>query len=171
MNVRNLHIRDLYTLRPLRAVFGGMRPQDVTAQHVYQYMDIRNAPVAANRGKSLLSAIFNYAVRKGIVASNPCRQVTRLTEKPRTRYIRDNEYEAVWNIAPPMIRCAMDLAYITGLRQGDILALNFRDHVKKDGLQVTTGKTGTRVWFSWDAGLTEVVERCKKARGKSEART
>ena len=91
---------------PLRAFFGQMRADDVRPQHIYQYLDVRGqkAPVQANREKSLLSHIFTMAIRWGAVDHNPCREVKRLPEKPRDRYIEDAELEAFCTIAPDIIK-------------------------------------------------------------------
>ncbi len=156
---------NLNEIRKLRKVFGRMRPRDVTPQDIYAYMDARNAPVAANREKALLSDVFNYAIRWGVVSDNPCRRVKRNPARPRTRYVEDKEYKAVWDIAPPMIQCAMDLGYLTGLRLGDLLKLT-RDNVRKDGLYVITGKTGTKQLFERTPELENVLGRCKALRGK-----
>ena len=153
-------------IRTLRAVFGRMCPEEVTPQDIYAYMDARKAPTAANREKALLSDIFNYAIRWGVVANNPCRHVKRNPEKPRDRYVEDSELKAVWNLAPPILRCAMEFAIMTSLRLGDILRLNIRDNIRKEGLYVKTGKTGKKLLFTWSRELRNLVERCKALRGK-----
>ncbi len=157
---------NLNEVRTLRKVFGRMRPSDVRPQDIYAYMDARNAPVAANREKALLSNVFAYGIRWGVITDNPCRHVKRNPEKPRGRYIEDGEYEAVWKLAPPVIQCIMDLGYMTGLRLGDLLKLNIRDNVHKDGLYVVTGKTGRKQKFDWTPELRDVTARCKTLRGK-----
>ena len=78
-------------------------------------------------------------VRWGIVESNPCKVVKSFTEKPRDRYVEDWEYQAVIALASPVLRAAMEIAAITGMRQGDILKLRHADltdtgppHPRKD---------------------------------------
>lgn len=61
--------------------------------------------------------------------------------KPRRRYVTEAEYEAAYRGMPVMVQCAMDLAVLTGLRPGDLLALE-RDNVTDEGLEVATRKTG-----------------------------
>ena len=58
-------------LRFLRHAFGHMNPNSITPQDIYAYMDARKAPVRANREKALLSHVFSYAIRWGVVADNP----------------------------------------------------------------------------------------------------
>lgn len=150
---------------PLKKVFGHMEPHEITPTYIYQYMDARPA-VASNREIALLSSVFKFAIRIGAASENPCKFVSRNPERPRDRNVEDHEYEHVYAIAPPVIQCAMDIARQTGLRLSDILKLNKREHINKDGLLVPTGKTGRRMLFEWTDGLRATVERCQSLRGK-----
>lgn len=80
--------------------------------------------------------------------------------------MEDSELEAVWNLAPPILRCAIELAIMTSLRLGDILRLNIRDNIRKERLYVETGKTRKKLLFTWSHELRNLVERCKALRGK-----
>lgn len=151
-------------LVPIKAAFGHMEPHEVTPTAIYQYMDARPR-IAANREVALLSAIFGFAIRIGAASENPCRQVSRNTEKPRDRFIEDAEYQAIYDMASPAIKCAMDLARHTGLRLSDLLKLNERENVRDGGLYVETGKTGRKLLFEWNDGLLATLERCRKLRG------
>ena len=82
----------------LRAVFGEVPPREITATHVFEYRNARGqqSVVQANREKSLLSSVMTKAVEWGVVGNNPCKQVPRLAEKKRERYIADHEYSSVY---------------------------------------------------------------------------
>jgi integrase len=149
----------------LRAVFGRMHPQDLTAQDIYRYLDERGrtAPVRANREIALLSHILRKAVRWGVLAESPAIHIERHRERPRDRDIRMEEFQAVYAIASPTIQVAMDLAVITGLRQGDILQLRLQD-ITDEGLTVQTSKTGKRLLFELTPGLRETVDRARSLR-------
>ena len=148
-------------MKYLRYAFGHMRPDAVTPQDVYAFMDARGAPIRANREKALLSHVFSYAIRWGAVADNPCRLVKRNPEKPRRRYISDIEFKAVYDIAPLSIQAAMKLALITGLRQGDLLSLRLQN-ITDDGLLVETGKTGKRLLFQWSEDMRQAIDQAKQ---------
>ena len=45
----------------------------------------------------------------------------------------ETEYAAAYKAMRPMVQCAMDLAVLTGLRRGDLLALT-RANLNDDGL-------------------------------------
>lgn len=154
---------NLRELALLRQAFGHMHPHQVKPRHIYAYMDARQAPVRANREKALLSHVFRHAIQWGIVESNPCRFVSGASEKPRTRYVTDVEFWSVYELAPPAVACAMRLALLTGLRQGDVLRLRYSDYTD-DGLEVTTSKTGKRLLFESTPELSAAVDEAKALR-------
>ena len=135
----------------------------VRPMHIAKYLDVRGvkAPVRANREISLLSHIFSYGMRWGMVDANPCIGVAKHTEKGRDRYVSDAEFEGVKNLASPLIATLMDFAYLTALRKGDIRALRL-DQISDDGIIIKQAKTGAKQLYEWTPGLREVVERAKK---------
>lgn len=155
----------LNELKRLAEVFGGMRPSDIEPRHVYKYLDLRGrkAPVAANREKARLSAVLSYAVRWGLISVNPCKQVERLPEKPRDRYVTDAEYALAYQNAGEALQVLMDAALLTGLRAGDLQRLTL-DAVRDDGLYVETNKTGKSIIIEWSEALREVVDRARQLR-------
>lgn len=137
------YLNNLKEAKPLRRVFGLMDPQDVLPKDIYAYRRERGKAVASNREIALLSSIFQYALDLGVCNANPCRQVRRLKETPRDRAVSWDDYNAVHARAAPMMQCAMDLAYMTGLRQGRILRIHLND-IQADGLHASTGKLKPR---------------------------
>jgi integrase len=140
--------------------FGHMTPEKVTPQHIYQYIDARGAPVRANREKALLSHVFKYAIRWGLVGDNPCRLVSRNPEKPRRRYVEDWEFTSVYERAPEAMKAAMVLAILTGMRQQDLLCLTL-PQCQEDGIHVEQKKTKRRQIFEWTPALRETVNHAK----------
>ncbi len=157
---------NLRQLALLRQAFGHMAPEQVEPHYIYAYMDAREAPVAANREKSLLSHVYSYAIRWGVAGDNPCRLVKRNPEKPRGRYVSDGEFTAVYDMASPQIQVIMDLALITGLRMGDVLALQLQS-ITDAGLEVRTAKTGKSLLFEWTPALRAAVDQAIALRGNA----
>ena len=148
----------------LRTVFGRMVPKAITPIHVYQLRDklaVKSGSVHANHHIKTLKHIFSKAIEWGAVTTNPAREVRRLSVAPRDRYVDDWEYLAVYSVAPPVFQVAMDLAVLTGLRRGDLLALT-RSQIKDDGIHVQTSKTGKKLIIEWNEELRAVVARAKK---------
>jgi len=89
--------------------------------------------------------------------------VRKLRLPKRERYVDDWEYEAVHSIAKPMMQVAMDLALLTGLCRGDLLALT-RDNFTEDGLLVRTSKTGVPLMIEWTDDLNAVISKALRIR-------
>ncbi|RYU56352.1 integrase [Methylolobus aquaticus] len=151
-------------LANLRLAFGHMRPSALKTKHVYAYLDARGqtARVRANRERSLLSHVYKYAIRWGLVEHNPCAGVMGHKETPRRRYVTDEDYLAVHQLASPIIQSTMEVAIITGMRQGDILSLQ-RHQLQDDGIHVTPAKTkdrtGRKQIFEWTPGLRAAINQ------------
>jgi integrase len=146
-------VRDqLLELDRLGKVFGHMRPLDVEPSDCWGYYTARGSGSAAHHEVRLLSNVFTWARRWGVVTINPARGLGLKTPKPRTRYITDAEFLVVRELAPVMIGYAMDLALLTGLRQGDILSLE-RRHLTDQGIDIQTSKTGRKLVIEWNEEL------------------
>lgn len=147
----------------LTKVFGPMKPEDITANDVWEFMQARGqkSRVRANRERSLLQDIMRHAIMWGHCKDNPVREVKPFKEQPRTRYVTDAEFDAVKAISPPVVAAMMDLARLTGQRRGDLLALR-RDAITDDGLVVCQGKTArskpVRICIGWTPALRAAVD-------------
>lgn len=148
-------------LAKLRSVFDAAPIDAITPQHIAQYRDNRmtrartlkdgtvvpakRATVAANRELALFSHIFNKGREWGYTAkTNPCAGVAKNKEAPRDFYADDDVWTAVRNCAAIELQDAMDLAYLSGQRPGDVLRFTQRDIVD-DALTVQQGKTSKRL--------------------------
>lgn len=152
-------------LTKLAKVFGEMIPDDVTTQHIYKYMDARamRSPTGARQEVTLLHHVYVKAIRWGAATRNPAAGVEKPRSKPRDRYVTDEEFDAVHQLASPQLKVAMDLALLTALRKGDLLKLT-RDNLTDDGLLVQTSKTGKGLLFSYSPALKRVLAESKKLR-------
>ena len=159
--------------KKLQAVFGAAAPEVVTAPIVRQFMDRRGqtSKTRANREKALLSSAWSWNYERGITAMpNPCEKVKPFKEAARDRYVTDEEYEAVFNLAPLHIQIAMEIAYLCAARQGDVLDLRRgrKDQTQpepgqtavilKQGIYIRQGKTGVRQIKLWTPRLLAAVK-------------
>ena len=154
--------KDLEYLQRLESVFGDAPPTGIRPIHIYKYLD-RRPPVTGNRELSLLSDVMRKAIRWGALEGNPCIGIERNKETPRKRYVTDDEFWDVWELASPVVRLAMELDLMLGLRPGDLLSLN-RHHLKENGILIETSKTGQALLFAWTDELVEAVDRAKRLR-------
>lgn len=145
--------RDDYAdaIEKLSAFFGRMDPGSVKPHHVGEYLDIglqAGRAVRANREKAALSSCYTWLVRNGVVDSNPCSGVKRNSESKRDRWISDDEFHAVYEIAGPAVRAWMVLIYRTLQRPSDILSWTRKNIVVREGrklLEFRQSKTGKQM--------------------------
>lgn len=131
--------------------------------NVRQYLHWRrDAPVRANREKALLSHVWNFARASGYTdLPNPCAGIKGNREAGRDQYIDDSQYSAIWDVADACLRDAMDLAYLTGQRPGDVLKLSEMD-VRDGVLHIDQGKTGTKLRIEVTGALADVLARVRE---------
>ncbi|MFJ2986579.1 tyrosine-type recombinase/integrase [Collimonas sp. NPDC087041] len=128
-------------IRQLRKGFDTAPIDALTPQLIARYRDTRSAKVRANREITLLSHIFNMAREWGYTAKeNPCRGVRKNKEAPRDFYADKEVWDAVYAVAAEELRDAMDVAYLTGQRPGDVLKMMLTD-IRNGALEVRQGKT------------------------------
>lgn len=145
----------------------------IQPQHVKQYLKWRkSAPVSANREKSLLSAIWNYAREEGYTAlANPCAGVKGNKEKGRVDvYIEDSVFQAAYDVADIGLKDAMDLAYLTGQRVGDTLRMDERD-IRDGNIAITQSKTKAKRRIEIVGELAALIDRIKARKAGHKVRS
>jgi integrase len=136
---------NIYELKQLRTVFDSAPIDAITPAMIAQYRDSRSAKTRANREIALLSHVFNTAREWGLTTrDNPCLGVRKNKEKPRDFYANETVWQSVYEEAPPELKDAMDLAYLTGQRPSDVLSMR-KDDMEGIYLMVSQGKTGKRL--------------------------
>ena len=98
-------------------------------------------------------------------ATNPCAGVETLGESGRDVYVEESIYKAVWKAANEPLRDAMDLAYLTGQRPADTVAMTEHDIVGSY-LRVKQGKTGAKLRIEIVGELADVIARIRSRRNK-----
>ncbi len=108
-------------LKQLRPLFDEAPIDSITPSMIAGYRDARTAKVRANREIALLSHIFNMAREWGLTErENPCQGIRKNKETPRDYYANAVVWDAVYAMAEPELREAMDLGYLTGQRPADV---------------------------------------------------
>lgn len=163
---RRTQVDCLRHVQTLKDLWGDVPADQLTARMIGQWMNGGPAHGKIQRGKivSVLATMYKYAVGEWfIVDSNPTRDLRFPKAKHRTRYITDEEFSAVKAIASHRLRAAMDLALLTGQRQGDLLKMRW-DHIDVNErlIHLRQGKTGKRFAIRITEPLEEVLVRCKR---------
>ncbi len=151
------------------AVASAVRPADIAR---YLRVERADAPVAANRGVALLSNLFNVAVERGQIDRNPCREVRRNTESPRTRLVESAELQAFvdWALAQPdpstqVLVSMAQFAALAGSRRCEFLQLHW-PQVDDQIIRLTRGKqragqAARRELVGISTALAAVLERMR----------
>ncbi len=108
----------------------------------------------AKKAVSLLSSIYRYAIRLGLIEHNPCQYVELPADKKRTRFLNEDEYgrfgQAIRNIRQTTtydLACqAIMVLALTGCRRSEVLNLK-REEVDFKGrcLRLQSTKTGPQI--------------------------
>jgi hypothetical protein len=155
-----------YLFGILDQIFGHMAPGDLEPTHVAQYLErrkLKGAAVSGNRERACLSSVFEFAMRRGWVNSNPCRGVRRNREAPRKTLIESQDLRATLDRAPPHFARVMAFAYLTGVRMTDAIEMSL-SAVTEAGLKFTESKTGKSAVIGWTPTLRSLVREITKAR-------
>ena len=145
----------------LRKFCGHVLIDDLEPKHIGKFLDVTTGRIQRNRQVAVLSAVYAKCVGRWYCAKlNPCRDVERNPQKKRDRYVSHEEYAAVYAVMPPRMQVAMELALLTGQRQGDLLSLEW-SKVTDEGVLFQQGKTGKRLRVGLSPRLVAALERAK----------
>jgi len=155
-----------WLLKFLREYYSHMRPDEVTTKDCGLLLQSQKHGKAVRvRLLAVLSSVFSQAVGFWFVCErNPCRDVKRPPTGKRDRYINDEEYEIIKARMPLRHQIAMDLALLTGQRQGDLLSLKW-DQVGPEGIYFEPSKvrkkTKKKILVLYSPMLKETLARAK----------
>ena len=87
---------DALVQRHLIPQWGKLQAADISRTDVKAMMARIKAPIVANQTLAAASAIFAWAIREGIVKTNPCARVERNETTDRERVLSDSELPKFW---------------------------------------------------------------------------
>jgi len=147
--------------RRVKEAFAEFEPSQVKPVHVARFLDDNKAtPSMANLLRSFMKGAFDRAVRWGEADSNPVREIKNFKTAKRDRYITPDEYKSIRQHASPTLQSLMDVAYITGQRIGDVMAIRYAD-ITDAGVFVKQQKTGNKVLISMTPDLAASIEQAR----------
>ncbi len=146
-----------------------LRSMDVT--RYLREQEVAERPVAANKEVQCLSRMFRLAKTLwGYTEYNPVLQVEYNHEEPRSVYVSDADFMKIYEKAPPVLQCMMDLAQMHGARRGMLIRLTLAD-ISEHGLRVTINKKkrtdrARQQIIRWNDDLRSVIDRAIELRAK-----
>lgn len=151
-------------IKLLREFFSSPSPaplDQIKPPHIHALLKWKkDTPTTANRLKRVFSHMFNMARAWGYTErENPVRGIEGFALSKREVDISDKVYRAVWECASAPLRDAMDLAYLTGQRPGDVLS--FHEGMIVDGVFVIKkqAKTGKPLRIRVEGEFGKLLER------------
>lgn len=120
----------------------------------------KRSPNAANTFRKVMSGLFSWAMSVELVEVNPVDAVKSIRIKTDGHHTWTAEEIARFRQAFPvgtMARLAMEIAYYTGLRRGDVCRVG-RQHIKDNTLSYKTQKGGVWVHIPIMPGLQRVMD-------------
>jgi len=128
--------------------FGKVKPASIKPVHIYKYLDGRaaeGAPAKANKEIALLSAVLEFGRRKGVLETNPCRDIKYNKTRPDTRYVTPSELDLVVRVARErggmyvVAALCLRAAYLTVSRPDEMRKV-MRQAITPSGMEMAVGK-------------------------------
>jgi integrase len=144
----------------LRADFGQRVAAELKPRDFAAFIEVTTGRFNRNKRLAVLSAAFTQAVQRWYwLDRNVIRDVWRHPSKPRDRLVTDAEFASLHSVAPLRVQLMMDLALITGQRQGDLLKMRWTD-IKDGAWHIQQGKTGKRLAITLTPSLKRALGKC-----------
>jgi integrase len=137
-----------YEAKRILRTFGKVKPALIKPVHIYKYLDGRaaeGAPAKANKEIALLSAVLEFGRRKGVLETNPCRDIKYNKTRPDTRYVSPAELDLVMRVARErggmylVNALCLRAAYLTVSRPDEMRKIT-RQAKGPQGLEMLVGK-------------------------------
>jgi integrase len=173
---------DLARAVHLKSEFGNRKAAQVTPLMVDNFRIKMKKVVSERTGKpfsgssinkmvSLARRIYYLAMDAGMVKSNPFARRGTFKEEPKGHYIPDQEFWKIYKHLPDYLKPVIMVAYLTGMRRGEILKLKWdRVNLSEGYVDLTPDDTKTdeprRIYFGNMKELKDVfidAARKKKA--------
>jgi integrase len=146
------HAAERSYLVSARAEWRDRKAKDIARQDIIDFLDRRAkvAPIGANRTRTVLAALFGFAIDKGLLETTPVIKVAKPTKRERAkdRVLSDAEIRVVWraldSVDPPLA-AGLRVLLLTGQRPGQVTTmetgeLHDLDDPKKATWHIPVGK-------------------------------
>lgn len=148
--------------------FAEFRLDQIQAKHVqaflYENWIAKGKKRTAQRYRNVLNKIMKWSIVQGMRTDNPVEPVSVETPDSHDYYIPDSDFIAIRVHLSEMIRCFVDLCYLTGQRSTDIRLLRWtqiENGVIKFKPSKTKKSSGAKVDVPVTTAIQEVLDKVK----------
>lgn len=176
MNLRNTTYERLLQLRKrIYAAIGHLRMDKITPRQIQSFInslakDGANektgkplAPKTIRHNLSLISDVFGYAVKMGVVSDNPCSKVTlpKVEQKEKKIYTIEEvtKFLELLENEPLKYKVFFNLAVFSGFRRGELLGLEWKD-VDFDNCVISVRRTSC---YTTQKGIYTDITKTRKS--------
>ncbi len=164
---------DLLYFRSIMSFFGNRTFAEIPSLLIERFKRQRLTdglqPASVNRELAALSKIFRFAIQQAIATINPVSQVKKLIENnARTRFLSPAEEARLFDalLLNPTLSTIVSLAIHTGMRQGEILKLEWRDvDFSQSRLHIRDTKSGHDRYVPLNASARAALGDLPQTRG------
>lgn len=153
----------LNILKRLEIGFGAMRIDTLRPNQVANYLERRRKAgrggTRANREVAVLSAVHRFGMRNLWCEYNPVKGASRNTESPKERYVSNEQFLDAFNRSNEAFQDLIAIAYLTGVRQTDIIAWTRTGNLTPKGIQYVQSKTSKPHEVDWSNAVRFVIRR------------
>lgn len=143
--------------------FGHMRMDSLKPNQVAHFLERRKKAgkggTRANREVAVLASAYNFGMRNLYCEGNPCRGTARNTERPKKSPVSDEAFLGVFNRSNEPFQDLIAAAYLSGVRQTDVIAWSRTQHMRPAGIDYVQSKTGKPHLVKWSPALRYFVDR------------
>ena len=150
----------------------GLPATAIDRKAIADLLDIiaRRGPVTANRARTSLSALFSWAMQKGLHDANPVIGTETRKEKSRDRVLTGGELAIVWNaLSDSDYSDIIRLLILTGQRADEIAGLRWSE-IDFDGDMISLPGERTKNGRPHEIPMSAAVRHILWARPQSDAR-
>ena len=151
-----------YHLNQMRERFGHLSYRSMSRKYVMAYRDsMASTPATANHAIKVLALLFNYAMDRELIKTNPAARIKKLKTGDGWQPWPEAALERFHQQGRGAARVAFMLALYTGQRKGDVLAMRWSD-ITDGGIRVKQAKTGTELFIPIHPILAAELARVEK---------
>lgn len=152
--------------------FGHIRLGMLKPKQISMWLESRRkagrGAIRANREFAVLASMHKFGMRQGWVEFNPCHGVPRNKERPRSTAVTNEQFLDGFNRAPGAFQDLIASAYLSGVRQTDIINWKRSEHLRPDGIHYEQSKTRKPHHVEWTDALRYFVRRAMERAPGSE---